>query len=85
METLLMGAALGINLIVIMYKLRKGRILDGTIDGAVLVSLGLLMSGTITGLMIATIGSSVVSLYLLASPPKFELSDSTMDMIMEED
>jgi Zn-dependent membrane protease YugP len=51
-------------------KIERKRISDAILDGFILVLLGFLFSGTIAGLMIGTIASAIVSLYLMISPPK---------------
>ena len=71
----IMGISLGINIIVILYKWRKQRYLDATIDGSILALIGFIFQGTISGLMIGTIGSSVVSIYLLIFPPKLNIGE----------
>ena len=72
---LYMGVAVAFNLLIILWKFQHDRIGDGTLDSALLVLVGVVFSGTITGLMIGTIASAIVSLYLLAFPPKqFDLS-----------
>ncbi len=73
MQIAIMGIALGLNLVIILFKIHKNRHLDATIDGTILATLAWLFSGTVTGLMIGTIGSSIVSLYLLAIPPKVRI------------
>jgi len=70
MELALMGVALAFNLLILKYKLENDRWVDAMLDGAILVSLALIFGGTIKGLIIATIASAIVSLWLLAFPPK---------------
>jgi len=70
MPIIIAGVAVAVNLIIIKVKVEKKRYADAGLDGGVLVILGLLFAGTITGLMVATVASSVVSLYLYMSPPK---------------
>ncbi len=66
------GVFVALNLIVIMIKIKKDRWLDAIIDGSLLVILAWVFGGTITGLMTATVASSIISMYLLVSPPQIE-------------
>jgi hypothetical protein len=71
METVLvMGVAVALNVIVIKFKIDKERYSDAILDAFVLVLLGFVFMGTVTGLMVGTVASSLVSLYLWFSPPK---------------
>lgn len=77
---LIIGFAVAFNILIIIWKLRHkdpftgelDRTADGLIDGALLVAVALLFSGSEGLLIIGTIGSAIVSLYLLISPIKFE-------------
>ena len=64
-----MGIALAVNVIIIMHKAKHGRLSDAILDATVLVVLGFVFMGTISGLSVATIGSLVVSGYLYLNPP----------------
>ena len=67
---LMMGAALSFNLIIIKIKIEHNRKTDAALDAGLLALIGVVFSSTITGLMIGTIASAIISLYLLAFPPK---------------
>jgi hypothetical protein len=68
----LIGAlATFINFAVIKWKLEKERFLDVAVDGGVLAIISYLFMGTATGLAISMGASALMSLYLLAFPPKF--------------
>jgi len=67
---LIMGAAVAFNIIIIKWKFDSGRTSDAILDTLVLVIVGFVFMGTISGLMVGTIASAIVSLYLLISPPK---------------
>ena len=71
MELMLIGCAIAFNLLVIKFKLERARYEDAFFDAAVLVGLSLLMQGSYSGLVAATIGSAVVSIFLYFSPPTF--------------
>ena len=71
MEFLLIGLATAFNLLIIKHKLERHRYEDGIFDLAILCILTLVFSGSYGGLVVATISSAIISLYFLASPPKF--------------
>ncbi len=64
------GAAVAANLMVIKYKFEHNRTSDAILDTTLLVLIGFMFSATISGLMIGTIASAIISIYLLISPPK---------------
>jgi len=66
---ILFGMATAMNIAVIKWKLEKDRNSDALLDGIMLVTLTWIFGGSISGLAVATIASSFVSLYLLISPP----------------
>lgn len=69
MEWVLVGLAVALNIIIVIWKLKsKHRKLDGFIDGTLLILVAILFSGSTSLLIIGTIGSAIVSLYLLISP-----------------
>ena len=67
---LIAGVFTALNLIVIMLKIKRGRTLDAIVDGGLLVLLTFVFGGSITGLLTAVVASSIISMYLLAVPPK---------------
>ena len=70
MAYLVMGIALAFNLIIIKYKLDKDRTLDAVLDAGALILLGIVFGGTISGLIIATIASAIISFWLLLTVKK---------------
>lgn len=72
---MLIGVATSINLIVIKFKLEKGRFADAFLDGAMLVILTLVFGGSYAGLTTAVVASSIISTYLWFSPPKLGFSN----------
>jgi hypothetical protein len=78
MEALIMGILVSLNFIILIYKFKKARYFDAIIDGSILVAIAIFMSGSQSLLFSGIIGSFIVSLYLLISPPKLgkvELGD----------
>lgn len=66
---IIMGIFLFLNIFSIKWKLENERHADAALDAAVLIGLGWVFGGTLTGLAIATVASGIMSLYLLISPP----------------
>ena len=66
----IIGFVVAFNIIIIKHKFEKGRLEDGILDSSVLVALSYIFKGTVSGLLIATVASAVVSIYLWYYPPK---------------
>ena len=58
------------NIAVIKWKFEHNRLGDAILDLVVLILISFVFMGTISGLTIGTLASSMFSLYLLISPPK---------------
>ena len=71
MEFLLIGIATAFNVMILKWKLDRGRSEDPVVDVTVLVALSWLFGGTLGGLIIAMVASAIISLYLIVSPPAF--------------
>lgn len=68
---LVIGIVTALNLIFVKVKFEKGRWEDGIFDLITLVLLTFVFSGSYAGLVVATITSLIISIYLFFSPPKF--------------
>ena len=68
MEIIAIGIAVAFNILIVLWKYQHGRILDATVDGTLLVLVAIVFSGSTAALIIGTIGSAIVSIYLLFSP-----------------
>ena len=75
MELLVIGLAVAFNCLVIKYKFEKGRWADGILDFFLLVILSFLFMGSYAGLVVSTIASAVISIYLFIFPPKLPKFD----------
>lgn len=71
MEFILVGMATFFNLAIIKWKLEKHRYEDAFLDGIILLGLAFIFANSYGGLVVATISSMMMSLYFIASPPKF--------------
>ena len=71
MEFLIIGLATAFNVLVIKIKLERLRYEDAAFDAILLILLSLVFGGTYAGMVVATISSAIISVYFMASPPKF--------------
>jgi hypothetical protein len=69
MEALIMGVSVFTNLWAVKMKLERKRYSDAILDGAIFIILMMVFAGTVSGLSIATMASSIFSFYLYFSPP----------------
>ena len=69
MEVLIFGLIAAFNMLIIVVKFRMNRYSDVILDTSILVILNYMAAGTLTGMMIATIASLIVSIFLFISPP----------------
>lgn len=70
---MVIGVSVAINILIIKVKLERGRWSDAGMDSTVLVLLTIVFGGSFSGLITATVASSVVSMYLWFYPPKLQL------------
>ena len=71
MEYMIIGIMVALNIILVLWKLRHHRIFDGLLDSGALILVASVFTGGLGSLIIGTIGSLIVSLYLLIFPPSF--------------
>jgi spore maturation protein CgeB len=83
MEFIIIGIVSALNLIVIVHKFKKGRIEDGIFDSILFTVMASLFSGSYGGMVVAMISSLIISIYLLASPPKFFKSFANREDVKE--
>ena len=70
MFLLIIGIATAFILMVIKYKVEKERYLDAILDLFTLSILSFIFMGTYDGLVVSTIASAIISVYLYFVPPK---------------
>jgi len=75
MEYILIGITVFFNIAIILWKFEKHRYLDALLDTTLLVLVALLFSSSYGALVVGTVASALVSLYLLISPPKLPSFD----------
>ena len=69
-EFIIIGIAVFFHIAVIKWKYDKARYGDAILDFVCLVAVSILFSGSYAALVVGTIASALVSMYLLVSPPK---------------
>ena len=67
-----MAIAVAFNLMVIKWKYEKKRYSDASLDAACLFTVTTVFSGTYGSLVVGTIASAIISIYLYIFPPKFQ-------------
>lgn len=71
MEVFIIGVVVALNIIIILRKFKAKRTEDGIFDASLLALVTVTFSGSYAGLVVATVASLLISIYLYASPPKF--------------
>jgi hypothetical protein len=56
-----------------MWKFRRGRTADALTDASLLALITVVFSGTFGALVVGTIASAVISIYLFISPPRWSI------------
>lgn len=64
------GIATAFNFLILKWKVEHARYADAALDVFTLTILSFLFSGSYAGLVVATVASALISLYLLAFPPR---------------
>jgi hypothetical protein len=67
---LVIGVAVAFNFLIIKVKFERKRYADGLLDVTLLTIISFLFAGSFGGLVVATVASALISLYLLIFPPK---------------
>lgn len=67
---LIIGVAVFFNFAVIKFKVERLRYADAVLDVTLLAIVSFLFGGSFGGLVVATVASALISLYLFFSPPK---------------
>lgn len=70
MEFILIGLAVFFNLVILKWKIDKTRYMDAFLDATLLTLVMFVFSGSYGALVVGTIASALVSIYLLFSPLK---------------
>ena len=68
MTIIILSVALFFNIYILHIKYKRERYQDMFIDLTVFILLGMVLSGTFIGFAVATVTSTLVSLYLLTQP-----------------
>ena len=72
MEFIFVGFAVFFNIAFVKWKFDRARYADAILDLILLVLVAILFSGSYGALVVGTVASALVSLYLFFSPPKLD-------------
>lgn len=72
MALFIIGVVVAFNFLVIYVKFTKNRISDAILDVSLLTIVSILFGGSYAGLVVATVASAIISIYLFFSPPKIK-------------
>jgi len=82
---IVLGLAVLFNFIILRIKWNKGNYIDVAVDVLMLVILNAVFGGSILGVVSATAGSTLISLYLIWKPMKpFEDSSLNIDKFFND-
>ena len=84
MEALLIGVAASLNFLVIYWKIEHKRFVDAALDGGILFLLTMMFNQSTGGMVIATIASAVISLFLLIKKPELPIPNIDTKSFIEE-
>ena len=70
MEFIIIGIAVVFNIIVLRFKIAHERYADAFLDAAILVTLTVVFGGTYGGMVVSTVASALISIYLYMFPPR---------------
>lgn len=72
MEFIFIGIAVFFNVAIIKWKFDRRRNADALLDSALMIGIIILFSGSYGALVVGTIASALISVFLLISPPKLK-------------
>lgn len=70
MEFLIIGIVVAANIVFVFFKFDKGRAPEAVMDLFLLIVVTIVFSGSYGALVVGTIASLLISIYLYAKPPK---------------
>lgn len=68
MEFAIIGVVTAFNILIILWKFNRGQNLNALVDAALLVLVAIVFSGTYAALVVGSIASAIVSLWLCFVP-----------------
>lgn len=84
MEVFILGLVVAANIIFIIYKFTKGRLQDAILDSILLGLVTVVFMGSYAGLVVGTIASLLVSIYLYYNPPNLGKSQVTLSVTQDD-
>lgn len=85
MEFILIGLAVAANVLFVLFKYERKRYPDATLDFILLIVIAILFSGSYGALVVGTIASLIISIYLYANPPNLpNLPKFSMELDLDD-
>lgn len=85
MEFILIGLAVAANVLFVLFKYERKRYADATLDLILLIVIAMLFSGSYGALVVGTIASLIVSIYLYANPPNLpNILENSINIDLED-
>lgn len=70
MEYIILAVILAFDLLIVKWKFEHARYADAILDISLLICINIFLGGSLGGEIVGTIAAFIISLYLLAFPPK---------------
>lgn len=71
MTLLIIGVAVAFNLLIVLWKFQNRPLIDAIVDASLLILVAMVFSVSTAALTVGTIGSFIVSVYLIFKPFRF--------------
>ena len=85
MEFILIGLAVAANVLFVLFKYERKRYPDATLDLILLIVIAMLFSSSYGALVVGTIASLIISIYLYANPPKLpNIPENSINIDLED-
>ena len=85
MEFILIGLAVAANVLFVLFKYERKRYADATLDLILLIVIAMLFSSSYGALVVGTIASLIISIYLYANPPKLpNIPENSINIDLED-
>lgn len=85
MEFILIGLAVAANVLFVLFKYERKRYADATLDLILLIVIAMLFSSSYGALVVGTIASLIVSIYLYANPPNLpNIPENSINIDLED-
>lgn len=85
MEFILIGLAVAANVLFVLFKYERKRYADATLDLILLIVIAMLFSSSYGALVVGTIASLIISIYLYTNPPNLpNIPENSINIDLED-